>query len=521
MFAFSRQGRGLRAAGCVYSVSSGSRDPTMPEPAPADTGSFTAAHATADDLRPTATAPGVDPRARQAVALVADTSLGPDAELVTLLRRRLRQVVLVFLAAYAAFLLRDTLSPRREGLYFQKVMFLVVTPVQLALAGLSWSVWASSLRRLRAIEIAVLAVFVATVGSIQFDWLCYWQGLDYYVYGEHAADGQIMVGNTWVIPWFALIVGYPVIIPNPPRRALAVALATAALPYLVTLLALAASPRIGWAQTWMMFVQYTIWCPIAVGLAAYGAHQAGMLRRQAYEAKRFGQYRLAQRLGAGGMGEVYLAEHLLLRRPSVIKVIRREHARDPAVLSRFEREVQILATLNHWNTVAVFDYGYTADGTFYYVMEYLPGLNLDELVKQHGPLPAGRAVHLLRQVCAALNEAHAAGLIHRDVKPSNIMACRRGCVPDVAQLLDLGLVHAAESGSGSGPKLTVEGAILGTPHFMSPEQAAGIPPDPRSDIYSLGATAYFLLTGQPPFPAGRAMEVIAAHLMQPPTPLIS
>src|SRR5262249_55985750 len=162
---------------------------------------------------------------------------------------------------------------------------------------------------------------------------------------------------------------------------------------------------------------------------------------------------------------------------------------------------------------------YTADGTFYYGRESRPGLNLDELAKRHGPLPAARVVHLLRQLCAALNEAHAAGLIHRDVKPSNVMICRRGCVPDVAKLLDFGLVHAAESVTGSGPKLTVEGAILGTPHFMSPEQAAGIPPDPRSDIYSLGATAYFLLTGQPPFPGGRAMEVIAAHLMQAPAPL--
>jgi serine/threonine-protein kinase len=192
------------------------------------------------------------------------------------------------------------------------------------------------------------------------------------------------------------------------------------------------------------------------------------------------------------------------------------------VLARFEREVRILATLTHWNTVEVFDYGHAADGTFYYVMEYLPGLDLDELVGRFGSLPPGRVVHLVRQVCAALREAHAAGLIHRDVKPSNVMVCRRGGVPDVAKLLDFGLVQAGgPSAPGSDPagRLTREGAVLGTPAYMSPEQAAGRPLDGRSDVYSLGATAYFLLAGRPPFERGGAMEVIAAHLLEPPVPL--
>ncbi len=168
----------------------------------------------------------------------------------------------------------------------------------------------------------------------------------------------------------------------------------------------------------------------------------------------------------------------------------------------------------------MFDYGHTADGTFYYVMEYLPGLDLEQLVTRHGALPPGRVVHLLRQLCAALNEAHAAGLIHRDVKPSNVMVCSRGGVPDVAKLLDFGLVQGNEDATASGPKLTIEGTVLGTPHFMSPEQAAGKPTDPRSDLYSLGATAYFLLCGKPPF-AGGVMEVIAAQLLQMPLPLAS
>jgi serine/threonine-protein kinase len=215
---------------------------------------------------------------------------------------------------------------------------------------------------------------------------------------------------------------------------------------------------------------------------------------------------------------VYLAEHSLLRRPCAIKLIRPERAGDPATLKRFEREVQAMAALTHPNTAEVYDYGHAADGTFYYVMEYLPGPSLEELIKQHGPLPPERAVHLLRQVCAALQEAHAAGLVHRDVKPGNVLVCERGGLADVAKLLDFGLVrgHGLDSDDA---KLTQQGAIAGTPAYMSPEQAAGREDvDGRSDIYSLGAVAYFLLTGQPPFVRGSAVQTLAAHLGEPVVP---
>ena len=183
-----------------------------------------------------------------------------------------------------------------------------------------------------------------------------------------------------------------------------------------------------------------------------------------------GQYRLKQVLGFGGMGAVYLAEHVLLRRPCAIKLIRPDQAGDPRTLIRFEREVQATATLTHSNTVEIFDYGHAEDGTFYYVMEYLPGMNLEDLVEQHGPMPPERAVHLLRQVCQALREAHGIGLIHRDIKPSNIFACERGKVYDVAKLLDFGLVKGFGL-AGDDAKLTREGAFTGSPAFMSPEQA--------------------------------------------------
>ena len=167
----------------------------------------------------------------------------------------------------------------------------------------------------------------------------------------------------------------------------------------------------------------------------------------------------------------------------------------------------------------VFDYGHAEDGTFYYVMEYLPGLTLDQLVTRGGPLPPTRAIHLLRQVCGALREAHALGLIHRDIKPSNVIVCERGGQRDTAKLLDFGLV-LPPAGSPDGQNLTQAGTVAGTPAYMSPEQAANQQNiDARSDIYGVGALAYFLLTGQPPFAGRSPVETLAAHLYELPAPL--
>jgi serine/threonine-protein kinase len=168
--------------------------------------------------------------------------------------------------------------------------------------------------------------------------------------------------------------------------------------------------------------------------------------------------------------------------------------------------------------VEVYDYGYADDGTFYYAMEYLPGVSLDDLVKADGPIDPPRAVHLLRQVCGALQEAHAAGLVHRDIKPGNVLICQRGGVRDVAKLLDFGLVRGSALGAGE-QTLTQEGMIAGTPAYMSPEQARGAIADARSDLYSLGAVAYFLLSGRPPFDRTSAVQTLAAHLNDPVVPL--
>src|SRR5262249_21485618 len=255
---------------------------------------------------------------------------------------------------------------------------------------------------------------------------------------------------------------------------------------------------------------------MGVAIAIFGSYKISELQQEALQARKLGQYVLRRLLGKGGMGEVYLGEHVLLRRACAIKLIRPDQAGDRTTLSRFEREVKAMAALTHWNTVEIYDYGHAEDGTFYYVMEYLPGLSLQELVEGCGPLPPARAVHFLRQLCGALSEAHALGVIHRDLKPSNVIAGERGGVHDVAKLLDFGLVQCLGMRPGT-ERLTIQGTILGSPPYMAPEQARGKDElDARTDIYSLGAVAYFLPTGHAPFARETAMEMLVAHVHEQP-----
>jgi serine/threonine-protein kinase len=256
------------------------------------------------------------------------------------------------------------------------------------------------------------------------------------------------------------------------------------------------------------------WLGMTVAIAVYGSHRIESLRQEVFTARRLGHYRLKERLGAGGMGEVYLAEHTLLRRPCAVKLIRSERAHDAASLARFEREVQTTSTLTHPNTVQIYDYGNAEDGTFYYVMEFLHGPTLQQLVDREGPLPPDRAARILRQVCGALREAHGVGLIHCDVKPGNIIVGERGGETDIAKLLDFGLVRVL-GGSNEDEPGTQERVIRGTPAFMSPEQAGADELDPRSDIYSLGAVAFFALTGQAPFVRASSAQLRRAHISEP------
>lgn len=240
------------------------------------------------------------------------------------------------------------------------------------------------------------------------------------------------------------------------------------------------------------------------------------LAARVQEAQRLGQYTLERKIGAGAMGEVYLARHALLRRPTAVKLLAPGRAGHEA-LQRFEREVQATSGLRHPHTVAIYDYGRTPEGIFYYAMEYLDGVDLERLIAADGPQPQGRVVRILRQVAGALAEAHAAGLIHRDIKPSNIVLGDHGHEPDFAKVLDFGLVK--ESTATAGAAASGAAVLTGTPLYMSPEAiTAPSSVDGRSDLYALGAVGYALLTGVPPFAGHTAVELYGHHLHTPVTP---
>jgi eukaryotic-like serine/threonine-protein kinase len=243
------------------------------------------------------------------------------------------------------------------------------------------------------------------------------------------------------------------------------------------------------------------------------------LRREVQRVQRLGQYTLEEKIGEGAMGIVYRASHAMLRRPTAIKLLPPDRA-GQVNLKRFEREVQLTAQLTHPNTVAIYDYGRTPDGVFYYAMELLEGLNLEDLVRRYGAQPDGRVIHILRQVCGALGEAHALGVIHRDIKPANVILTVRGGEPDVAKVVDFGLVTRLDTG-GAASSETLDGApvVAGTPLYFSPEAiAAPDQIDARSDLYALGVVGYLLLTGQRLFEGRTIMELCAHHLHTPPMP---
>ena len=259
-----------------------------------------------------------------------------------------------------------------------------------------------------------------------------------------------------------------------------------------------------------------LWCACATILTTAAARIIYGLRHEVEEARKVGQYTLQEKLGEGGMGVVYRARHAMLRRPTAIKLILPEKA-GPQAVARFEREVQLTASLTHPNTVAIYDYGRTPDGTFYYAMEYLDGIDLEKVVELDGPQPDSRVVHLLTQALGALSEAHGVGLVHRDIKPANIMVCRRGGEHDVAKVVDFGLVKQIERTQDT--LQTARSNVVGTPLYMAPE-AITTPEhiSASSDIYSIGAVAYLLISGTLAFSGSNILEICAQQLHQKPEP---
>jgi len=269
----------------------------------------------------------------------------------------------------------------------------------------------------------------------------------------------------------------------------------------------------------MVWLDVIPWMVAAIVMSVVASRVIFGLRAEAAANRRLGQYTLDEKIGEGGMGMVYRAHHALLRRPTAVKLLPLEKA-GAENLARFEREVQLTAGLSHPNTVSIFDYGRTVDGVFYYAMEFLDGINLDQLIKADGPQPPARVVRILQQVSGALSEAHGIGLVHRDIKPGNIILCERGGEPDVAKVVDFGLVKRfLHNETDATMAATIVQTLLGTPLYMAPESIAGSGDiDARSDLYALGAVAYLLLTGTPVFQAASVVEVLAHHLHTAPEP---
>jgi serine/threonine-protein kinase len=438
----------------------------------------------------------------------------PEAESRARLRLRMRRGATVGSLALLLFLLHDLAFGRyrtpfdRIGL----VSHVAATLVGFAIAAILWSPRRLEKWHLRALDLLIIAAPVAFFAWFQWDMFRFDPGilaLPQAVIRDLAEDRS----DACMLRWFGLIIFYGISIPDSWLRCAAHSLLIATVPFVVTWAACAANgTRFVFFHIWL---EMLIWAAISVLFVTYSSHRIDKLWWAAITGRRLGQYHLIRSLERrGGMGEIYLALHPLLSRPCVIKRVRSERAHDETSRVRFEREARATAQLTHWNNVRVFDFGQDEDGMFYYVMEYLDGIDLEALVEKGGAIPPARAIHFLLQVCDALQEAHALGLIHRDIKPSNIMCCRRGVVDDVAVLLDYGIARSASRGLGAG-RLTLEDALIGTPAYMSPEQASGRDADERSDLYSLGAVAFYLVTARPPFPGSNLLQLLSDQKDKP------
>ena len=339
-------------------------------------------------------------------------------------------------------------------------------------------------------------------------------------------SGDILGGAGYLgIPWESVwIVIFPVVAPNTPGKTLLASLAAASTGLVVVLLSKAAGLTSPDAPMTFFAAYYLFTTYLCAGIAFVISRILYGFGRRLKRAREIGSYQLVKLLGAGGMGEVWMAQHRMLARPAAVKLIRPEalgpdeSARKTA-FRRFEREARATAALDSNHTITLYDFGITQEGAFYYVMELLKGLNLEEFVKRFGPVEPARSIYIMRQICHSLGEAHRCGMVHRDIKPANIYLCRLGPDYDFVKVLDFGLVKPCEDVDASGTDLTAEGLAAGTPAFMAPEVALGKADiDGRADIYALGCVGYWLLTGHRVFDVDGALATVVAHVQEKPVP---
>ena len=430
--------------------------------------------------------------------------------------RRLRVIALIYaggvlLGTLAAVLVDPDARERLTHFYGWGITAISVT------AGVVVAALASN-RRIRPETLMNIGLVFEVVAAYGIAFAAYWgvyQGLD------HDPEHLALFGLSWVAPW---IMFFTIVSPNLPRRALYAAIgAGSAVP--VTLLLTIKYGGTSINLTSVLLINDLLVPYLMIAAAAWvGARVVYKLGKAVTEAREMGSYRLTERLGGGGMGEVWRAKHWLLARPAAIKLIRPDKLRGDdresqlTLRLRFEREAQATALMRSPHTIEVYDFGVTADGVFYYVMELLDGFDLETLVGRFGPVPPERAVYLLRQMCDSLMEAHEHDLIHRDIKPANVYVCRQGRPVDFVKVLDFGLVKPRQEPGSDGVQLTAEHEAGGTPAYMAPEQVCGEAVDGRTDIYAVGCVAYWLVTGQFVFRSRSPVEMMAHHLQTSPIP---
>jgi serine/threonine-protein kinase len=382
---------------------------------------------------------------------------------------------------------------------------LLAAPVSAAL----W--WAAGRNRVPPSRLLTLGLVYEVVICFVISISTYWQ--------SYLTTG-VLPNLTWVP---AVVILFPLILPGPPKKILVAAIAAGAMaPLALGVLDLLQKVK-GAGEA---YFPAAVGSAFAVASAYFGARVIYGLSREVASARELGSYRLEEKLGQGGMGEVWRARHRLLARPAAIKVIRplaagRNTDEFGDVRRRFEREAQVTAGLRSPHTVGLYDFGVAADGSFYYVMELLDGLDADALVRRFGPMPAERVVHVLRQMCHSLSEADSRGLVHRDIKPANVFLCRYGEEHDFVKVLDFGLVKTLgeprqSPSQDTATALTKANVIQGTPAFIAPEQVLGKELDGRVDIYAAGCVAYWLLTGQLVFTADSALGLAMQQVSEAP-----
>jgi serine/threonine-protein kinase len=465
-------------------------------------------------MRPTTHGPTLFVPQQRATSIVdrATTGLPPDL----LNRAAARMQILAWLYAFTFFM----------AAFFPNLLFadtrrqLVETPLNWAPGVISITVAVSvalviRMARLRPAAVTALALVFEMISS----------------YGIAAAEflhplaldiSATWVGLSWVAVWMLL---FNVVVPTMPRYAVIAALLSVTAVPVMVILSLSAFPPALPPTGRMIFLAFGFPYLLVVMMAYVGARVVYSLGTEVTRARELGSYRLEDRLGQGGMGEVWRASHRLLARPAAIKLIRSSGPGTAVGISddtrrRFEREAQVIAQLRSPHTVTLFDFGVAEEGLFYYVMELLEGVDTETLIKRFGPLPAERVVYILRQICHSLSEAESCGLVHRDIKPANIFLCRYGEDHDFVKVLDFGIAKVVhETSPEMETALTIPNVIHGTPAFIAPEQAmGGTDVDARADIYSTGCVAYWLLTGQLVFAAETPMKLLLAHAHTSPEP---